>query len=40
MKKVAIYGQSYSVSAEKEIQILLQILDENTSTCFIEKKFY
>ena len=40
MKKVAIYGQSYSVSAEKEIQILLQNLDENTSTCFIEKKFY
>lgn len=40
MKKVAIYGQSYSISAEKEIQVLLQILDENASTCFIEKKFY
>jgi len=40
MKKVAIYGQSYSISAEKEIQILLQILNENGSNCFIEKKFY
>ena len=40
MKKVAIYGQSYSISAEKEIQILLEVLHENNIVCFIEKKFY
>lgn len=40
MKKVAIYGQSYSISAEKEIQILLEVLQENNIECFIEKKFY
>lgn len=39
MKKVAVYGQSYSISAEKEIQILLSILEENNIVCFIEKKF-
>lgn len=40
MKKVAIYGQSYSISAEKEIKILLDVLEENNVVCFIEKKFY
>jgi NAD+ kinase len=40
MKKVAIYGQSYSISAEKEIQILLDVLQENNIENFIEKKFY
>jgi NAD+ kinase len=40
MKKVAIYGQSYSISAEKEIQILLEVLEENNIESFIEKKFY
>ena len=40
MKKVAIYGQSYSISAEKEIQILLQVLEENNIECYIEKEFY
>ncbi|MDP5104955.1 MAG: NAD kinase [Polaribacter sp.] len=40
MKKVAIYGQSYSISAEKEIQILLDVLQKNTIDCFIEKQFY
>ncbi|WP_298782477.1 NAD kinase [uncultured Polaribacter sp.] len=40
MKKVAIYGQSYSISAEKEIQILLNVLQENKIDSFIEKKFY
>lgn len=40
MKKVAIYGQSYSISAEKEIQILLQVLEENNIQSFIEEKFY
>lgn len=40
MKKVAVYGQSYSISAEKEIQILLAILEKNNIVCFIEEKFY
>lgn len=40
MKKVAIYGQSYSISAEKEIQILLDVLQENNIECFIEKQIY
>jgi len=40
MKKVAVYGQSYSISAEKEIQILLSILEKNNVVCFIEEKFY
>jgi NAD+ kinase len=40
MKKVAIYGQSYSISAEKEIQVLLSVLLQNNIVCFIEKKFY
>lgn len=40
MKKVAIYGQSYSISAEKEIQILLSVLEENNINCHIEKQFY
>ena len=40
MKKVAIYGQSYSISAEKEIHALLHILEEKECVCFIEKKFY
>ena len=39
MKKVAVYGQSYSISAEKEIQILLNILEKNNIVCFIEEKF-
>ena len=40
MKKVAIYGQSYSISAEKEIKILLEVLQENNVVSFIEKQFY
>lgn len=40
MKKAAIYGQSYSISAEKEIKILLEVLQENNIDCFIEKQFY
>ncbi|WP_397447738.1 NAD kinase [Polaribacter sp. R77954] len=40
MKKVAIYGQSYSISAEKEIKILLKVLEENNIVSFIEKEFY
>jgi len=40
LKKVAIYGQSYSISAEKEIQMLLKVLQENNIESFIEKEFY
>lgn len=40
MKKVAIYGQSYSISAEKEIQILLKTLEKNNIVSYLEKKFY
>lgn len=40
MKKVAIYGQSYSVSAEKEIQILLNSLEKHHVDIFFEKEFY
>jgi len=40
VKKVAIYGQSYSISAEKEIQILLKVLQQHNIVSFIEKKFY
>ena len=40
MKKVAIFGQSYSISAEKEIKVLLNVLETNNIVCFIEKKFY
>ncbi|WP_233899677.1 NAD kinase [Tenacibaculum piscium] len=40
MKKVAIYGQSYTISAEKEIKILLSILEKNNIVVFFEKDFY
>ncbi|WP_299012612.1 NAD kinase [uncultured Polaribacter sp.] len=40
MKKVAVYGQSYSISAEKEIKILLAVLEQNNIDCFIETAFY
>lgn len=40
MKKVAIYGQSYTITAEKEINILLEILEENTIEVVFEKEFY
>jgi len=40
LKKVAIYGQSYSISAEKEVKILLEVLQENNIVVFIEKQFY
>ena len=40
MNKVAVYGQSYSISAEKEIKILLEVLQENNIVAFIEKLFY
>ncbi|MDY0780871.1 NAD kinase [Tenacibaculum sp. IB213877] len=40
MKKVAIYGQSYTVTAEKEIQILLHVLEEHHISVHFEKQFY
>ncbi len=40
MKKVAIYGQAYTISAEKEIQILLSALEKNNIVVFFEKEFY
>lgn len=40
MKKVAVYGQSYTVSADKEIKILLSALKKNNIQVFFEKNFY
>ena len=40
MKKVAIYGQAYTVSAEKEIKVLLSVLQEHKIVVFFEKEFY
>ncbi|WP_435261663.1 NAD kinase [Tenacibaculum sp. nBUS_03] len=40
MKKVAIYGQAYTISAEKEIKILLAVLKKHNIVVFFEQKFY
>ncbi len=40
MKKVAVYGQSYSVSAHKEIETLLSALDKCKVVVFLEDAFY
>ena len=40
MKKVAIYAQSYAISAEQEIKTLMAILQQNNIDFFIEKQFY
>ena len=40
MKKIAIYGQSYSLTTEKEVQILLSVLEEQQVVVFFEKQFY
>ena len=40
MKKIAIYGQSYSLTAEKEVQLLLKVLEEQQVVIFFEKQFY
>jgi NAD+ kinase len=40
MKKIAIYGQSYSLNTEKEVQILLEVLEEKKVVVFFEKQFY
>ncbi len=40
MKKIAIYGQSYSVSSEKEINILISVLEKNKIEFYLEKEFH
>lgn len=40
MKKVAIFGQSYSVNAEKEISMLLSALEKHKVVVFFEEHFY
>ncbi len=40
MKKIAIYAQSYSISSEKEINILLEILHKNAIEIVFEEKFH
>lgn len=40
IKKVAIFGQTYSVNAEKEIKILLLALEEHKVEVFFEENFY
>ncbi len=40
MKKVAIYGQAYTISSEKELLILLDVLKNKKIVVFFEKDFY
>lgn len=40
MKKIAIYGQAYTVTAATEIKILLSVLHKHQIVVFFEKKFY
>lgn len=40
MKKVAIYAQSHSTSSEKEIKVLLDILQKRSVVVFFEKELY
>lgn len=40
MKKVAIFGQTYTVNAEKEIKILLSALEKHKVVVFFEVNFY
>ncbi|MGB1042322.1 MAG: NAD kinase [Tenacibaculum sp.] len=40
MKKVAIYGQAYTISAEKEINILVSALEKHNIEIIFEKEFY
>lgn len=40
MKKVAVFGQTYTVNAEKEIRILLESLESHQVVVFFEKNFY
>ena len=40
MKKVAIFGQTYTVNADKEIKILLESLEKHKVVVFFEENFY
>lgn len=40
MKKVAVFGQTYTVQASREIKILLDSFHEKNIVVFLEKKFY
>ena len=40
IKKVAIFGQTYSVNAEKEIKILLLALEKHNVVAIFEENFY
>ena len=40
MKKVAIYGQSYTVHAAKEIKLLIASLEKHNIVFFLEKNLY
>lgn len=40
MKKVAIYAQAYTISAEKEIILLVSALEKNNVVIFFEQEFY
>ncbi|CAM1360882.1 NAD kinase [Tenacibaculum sediminilitoris] len=40
MKKVAIYGQAYTNTAEKEVKILLAVLEKHNIVVFFEQQFY
>ena len=40
IKKVAVFGQTYSVNAEKEISILLTALEKHNVVVFFEENFY
>ncbi|AZJ33531.1 MULTISPECIES: NAD kinase [Tenacibaculum] len=40
MKKVAIYGQAYTTLADKEVKILLTILEKHNIVVFFEQQFY
>ena len=36
MNKIAIYGQSYSLTTENEVQILLSVLEEQKVVVYFE----
>ena len=40
MKKVAIYGQAYTTLAEREVKILLTVLEKKNIVVFFEQQFY
>ena len=40
IKKVAVFGQIYSVNAEKEITILLKALEKHNVVVFFEYSYF